>query len=336
MKIVPGLHINSSRGWPSLSIGGYGASIHVGRRGSGATVGIPETGISCQFAEHKHIHKVVQAEADIKDVHVQGTVKSVLAQAEIIAITKRMGTVAKRLTRNAAGSKYWKKAAIEQAGWLDKMLEVAKASENDQLIAAVQKSQNAWGDGNPHYRAALNSGMTVTEYLVMVLAGKQPDENQPAKLSSHLATPTNILSESAAKETASSPEESAAKQRQAEPLIEVDPFWSAFWKTVGHKLTLPVIGCGVIAVLYVTVAHKTTSPPPVIESATPTPTPEASAAPARLATLAATPTPNPPGATPIPPAAASQNEEVTQGKEARKKHPTHNPTHRPERAASNP
>jgi hypothetical protein len=34
------------------------------------------------------------------------------------------------------------------------------------------------GNGNPHYRAALDSGMTITESHAMVLAGKQPDQKR--------------------------------------------------------------------------------------------------------------------------------------------------------------
>jgi hypothetical protein len=128
-------------------------------------------------------------------------------RADIIAITRRMDTVAKRLTRNAAGSTYWKKAAIAQAGLLDKMLDVAKASENDQLIAAVRKCFDGWADGNPHYRAALDSGMSITDCLALVLAGKQPDQNVPANLSNHPVTipkpvtTTNNLNEPAANES---------------------------------------------------------------------------------------------------------------------------------------
>jgi hypothetical protein len=37
------------------------------------------------------------------------------------------------------------------------------------------------GNGNPHYRAALDSGMTITESHAMVLAGKQPDQKRTCK-----------------------------------------------------------------------------------------------------------------------------------------------------------
>ena len=35
--------------------------------------------------------------------------------------------------------------------------------------------------GNPRYQAALDSGMSITDCLALVLAGKQPDQNVPAK-----------------------------------------------------------------------------------------------------------------------------------------------------------
>jgi hypothetical protein len=126
---------------------------------------IPGTGMSWRFAGHSHIYKAIQAQSDIKAVHAQGTVKAVQAQAEIIGIAKRMETVAKRLTRNAAGGTCWRKAAIEQAGLLDKMLDVAKASENEQLIASVRKVFNGWAEGHREYRAALDSGRTISECL---------------------------------------------------------------------------------------------------------------------------------------------------------------------------
>ena len=154
IKIAPGLAINLSPGWPSLSIGGLDATKNVARRGTGTTFGSPGTGMNWQFAGRRHLHRAVQVQADVKAVHAQGTVKAVQAQAEIIAITKEMESVAKRLTKNAAGSIYWQKAAIEQAQLLDRMLDIAKASGNDQLIAAVQKCREACLDGKPHFEPA--------------------------------------------------------------------------------------------------------------------------------------------------------------------------------------
>ena len=151
------------------------------------------------FAGHRHLHKVVQAQADVKAVHAQGTLKAVRAQADIIAITKRMEMVAKRLMGSVAGGTHWKKAVIEQAQLLDKMLDIAKAGENDELIAAVKKCHHAWVDGNPHYRAALDSGMTIADCLGMVLAGKQSDLKS-ANLTSDPVTATNNVREPAANE----------------------------------------------------------------------------------------------------------------------------------------
>lgn len=276
--------------------------------------------MSWQFAAHKHVHNAVQAQADIKAVHAQGTIKTAQAQADIIAITKRVGTVAKRLTRNAPGSTYWKKAAIEQAQLLDKMLDVAKASENDQLIAAVQKCHDAWGDGNPHYRAALDSGMTITECLAMVLAGKQPDQNVPGDSLNHPVTTANSVNEPPAIESSANREQVALVQKHTEPSIEK----AAFWKTLGRNLILPVIGCGAIAVVCAIAAHKTISDTPVIGSATPRP--EQPAAMPTSKTLAATPTPQIPTPTPPPVQTTptpSQHEKVIDGKAVRKKHPTH-------------
>jgi hypothetical protein len=96
--------------------GGRGTTINLARRGSRATLGIPGTGMSWQFAGHSHIHKAIQAQSDIKAVHPQATVKAVQAQAEIIGITKRMERVAKRLTRNAAGGTCREKSGDRKSG----------------------------------------------------------------------------------------------------------------------------------------------------------------------------------------------------------------------------
>lgn len=342
IKIAPGLAINLSKGLPSLSIGRRGATINLGRRGPRATLGIPGTGMSWQFGGDRQIHKTIQAQANVRAVHAQGTVKAVKAQSEIIAITKRMETVAKRLARNTVGSRYWKKAAIEQAQLLDKMLDVAKSGENDQLVAAVQKCHHAWGDGNPHFRAALDSGMTITECLAKMLAGEQPDQKVSTNLLSNQAKITDpvmtadMVKEPQTHDSFSNPHQVAVEKADTKPSIDEPALGSAFWKAVGRNLILPVIGCGVIAVVYMIAADKLITHPQVIVSATPTletPTP-VSASPTPAATLVpearpitpipqlATPTPSPVQITPTP----SKHEEVIHGKAVHHKHPTHNLT----------
>jgi hypothetical protein len=344
IKIAPGLAINLSKGWPSLSIGGHGTTINVSRRGPQATLGFPGTGMRWQFGGDRHIHKTIQAQADIRAVHAQGTVKAVKAQAEIVAITKRMETVARRLTRNSSGSTYWKKAAIEQAQLLDKMLDVAKSSDNDQLIAAVHKCHRAWGDGNPHFRAALDSGMTITECLTKVLAGEQPDQNLatnllngPAKITNPETTADQVK-EPAFNDSSWSPHWLAVKKRDSKPSIQKPAFWPTFWKTLGRNFILPMIGCGLIAVVCTVAAHKLTEHRQVVASATPTL--EAATPGPILPTPAATPvldrrsvTPIPQLAAPTPPPGQAsptplKHEEVIHSKAARHKHPTHNSTRR--------
>lgn len=46
IKIMPGLWINLSKGAPSLSMGGHGATINVGKRGLKGTLGLPGSGLS--------------------------------------------------------------------------------------------------------------------------------------------------------------------------------------------------------------------------------------------------------------------------------------------------
>ena len=329
-KIVPGLSINLSKGWPSLSIGGHGVTTNVGRNGPRGTVGIPGSGLSWQIGGHRHIHKAVQVQSDVRAVHAQGTIKAVQAQAAIIAITKRMETLAKRLTRNAAGSSYWKRAAIEQAQLLDKMLDVAKESENSQLIAAVQKCHDAWGDGDPHLREALNSGLTITECLEKVLAGKRLDPNHPVTINN--AVTINNLKEPAAHGAFSNPDPWVLEQKPAQRSIDEPAFWSGLWKALGRNVVLPLLGSGVIATVYLIAAHKTTSRPPVIESATPTPgkPAEMPASPTVAATpppQLSTPTPSAVESTPTP----SRQEQVIHHKTAGKKHSSHSSTRRPER-----
>jgi Protein of unknown function (DUF4236) len=274
IEITPGLNMNLAKRWPSHSIGENGATINLAQRGSRAALGIPGPGMRWQFSSHAHI-KTIQAQSDIKAVHAQGTVKAVQAQAEIIGITKRVETVAKRLTRNAGRGKYWRKAAIEQAGLLDKMLDVAKASENELLIAAVRKVFERWAQGNLDYRAALDSGMTISECLAMVLEGKKPAQNICANsLSDPVVTTTNKVSEMAASESSADSDQFVFKQRYAVSLIEEPTFWSAFWKTVARNLILTVIGCGLIAIVYTLAAGKATSHPHAHAVLPATPTPE--------------------------------------------------------------
>jgi hypothetical protein len=49
LKILPGLWINLSKGAPSLSIGGRGATTNIGAKGVTTTLGIPGTGLSYRF-----------------------------------------------------------------------------------------------------------------------------------------------------------------------------------------------------------------------------------------------------------------------------------------------
>ena len=274
IEITPGLNMNLAKGWPSLSIRGNDATINLAQRGSRAALGIPGPGMSWQFSSHAHI-KTVQAQSDIKAVHAQGTVKAVQAQAEIMGITKRVETVAKRLTRKAGRGKYWRKAAFEQAGLLDKMLDVAKASENELLIAAVRKVFDRWAEGNLDYRAALDSGMTISECLAMVLEGKKPAQNILVNsLSDPVVTPTNKVSEMAASESSADSDQLVFKQRYAVSLIEEPTFWSAFWKTVARNLILTAIGCGLIAIVYMLAVGKATSHPHAHAAVSATPTPE--------------------------------------------------------------
>jgi Protein of unknown function (DUF4236) len=288
IEIAPGLHMNLSKGWPSLSIGGSGATTNLAQRGSRAAPGIPGTGMSWQFASHSHI-KTIQAQSDIKAVHAQGTVKAVQAQAEIIGITKRVETVAKRLTRNAAGGTYWRKAAIEQAGLLDKMLDVAKASENELLIAAVRKVFDRWAEGNRDYRAAIDSGMTISECLAMMLEGKQPAQNISAdSLSDPVVATTNKVSQKEASKSSANSNQFVFEHKHAVSLIEEPTFWSAFWKPVARNLILPALGCGLIAIVFTLAVGKATLHPQAALPATPTP-----------ATLMEVPATQTPAATPI-------------------------------------
>jgi hypothetical protein len=331
IQIAPGLAINFSKGWPSMSIGGHSSTINVGRPGPRATLGSPGTGLSWKLGGHRHVHKAVQAQAEIKAVHAQGTAKAVQAQAEIIAIAKRMETVARRLTRNAVGSTYWKKAAFEQAKLLDLMMDVAKTSENDQLIAAVRKCHAAWGDGHPNYRGALGSGRTITECLAMVLAGRLPDQNIPANKLNLAGTTTSNLNQPAVRESSANRERLEAEKRLAEFSIEAPPFWRIFSKTLSRILVLPLIGCGVLVVVYTITARQASVRPQMTVSATPKPEPpSALPAPSILAasavsepSAAATPTPqvvtSSVQATPTP----SPREPVIHSKAARKKHATH-------------
>ena len=46
IRILPGMHLNLSKGMPSLSIGGRGLSYNIGVKGNKATVGLPGSGVS--------------------------------------------------------------------------------------------------------------------------------------------------------------------------------------------------------------------------------------------------------------------------------------------------
>lgn len=46
VKIMPGLWINLSKGTPSLSVGGNGATLNVSKRGLKGTLGLPGSGLS--------------------------------------------------------------------------------------------------------------------------------------------------------------------------------------------------------------------------------------------------------------------------------------------------
>jgi hypothetical protein len=332
IQIAPGLAIKLSKGWPSMSIGGHGSTINVGRTGSLAPLGSPGTGLSWQLGGYRHVHKAVQAQAEIRAVHAQGTAKAVQAQAEIIAITKRMETVARRLTKNAVGSTYWKKAAFEQAQLLDLMLDIAKTGENDQLIAAVRKCHAAWGDGHPNYRGALDAGLTITECLAMVLAGRQPDQNTPANRLNLTGMITGNVNQPAVKESLVNREMPEAEKRLAEFTIEEPTFWRISSKTLRRVLVLSLIGCGVLLVAYNIMAHKATvrsqvtisaTRKPELPSAVPVPSTPA-ASPVSEPSAAATPIPQVVApsaqATPTPPA----REPLTHSKAARKKRAPHN------------
>jgi hypothetical protein len=48
IRIAPGIRINLNKRIPSLSVGGDGLTMNVGKRGTKATVGLPGTGINAQ------------------------------------------------------------------------------------------------------------------------------------------------------------------------------------------------------------------------------------------------------------------------------------------------
>ena len=338
IKIVPGFAINLSKGWPSLSIDGDGSTIDGGRRASRTKLGITGTGLSWQFGGQRHIHKAVQAQADVRAVHAQGTSKAVRAQADIILITKRMEALAKRLARNAAGNNFWRKAAFEQAQLLDRMLDLARASENDQLVAAVQKCHNAWGDGNPYYRAALDSGMTITDCLATVLAGNPFDQEGPANLLNRPQTNASEVNEGPVPESSTTGGRLVPEEKHAQPL-EAAALWPDWWTMFGRNLLPPLIGfvmgAGMISLVHLVAAHKTTShsslvepAPPLLKQPAAMPTPQIPAATPTPESQPATPTPSPLTPTPSPgqvTAPPSPAEPGTHGK-AFRKHPIHNST----------
>lgn len=348
IKIVSGPAVNMSKGWPSLSIGGQEATFNVSRRSPHATSGIPENGLSWQFGGPRHIHKAIQAQADVKAVHAQGTAKAVEAQAYIIAITNRLETVAKRLTKNAPGSSGWKKAAIEQARLLDEMLDVAKESENDLLISAVRKCHDAWGNDDLHIRAALNSGMPVSVCLTNMLAGRRADENLSLPLLSHPAPNTNNACPSPVDEPLADGKLSLLGQTEVERSLYEAATWPAFGEKLARNFILLAIGCAVVAAVYMIAAHKPITrpqvtvpgstapeatpaqlrpPTPLVGAETPTSAPAATPA----ISLAATPAAAPAAtfvATPAAPAAATppDHRQDVQDKPVRGKRSSHNST----------
>ena len=48
LTIAPGVRINLNKGTPSMSVGGHGLTMNVGKRGTKGTVGVPGTGVSAQ------------------------------------------------------------------------------------------------------------------------------------------------------------------------------------------------------------------------------------------------------------------------------------------------
>jgi hypothetical protein len=338
IKIVPGFAINLQKGWPSLSIGD-GSTIDIGRRGPRTQLGTAETGTSWHFGGHRYIHKAIQAQADVRAVHAQGTSKAVRAQADIIAITKRMEALAKRLERSAAGNNFWKKAAIEQAQLLDRMLTVAKASENDQLVAAVQKCHHAWGDGNPHYRAALDSGLTIADCLAAVLAGKQSEQSGSESLLKQPETTESKASERVVRVSSTNRGQLVPAQKQWQPCAAEVAIWPVRWKAIGRNLVLPMIGfimgAATVTVVFVVAAHKTKLHPRLVELATPLPKQPAAMPASR--TIAATPIPETQVATPTPQPSTStaspvqiastpSPRELGIQEKALRKRPTHNST----------
>ncbi len=307
-NIMPGPTVNLSKGWPSLSIDGPEATVSANRRGPGATSGIPGNGLSWQAGGPRHIHKAIQAQSDVKAVHAQGTAKAVEAQAYIIAITNRLETVAKRLTKNAPGSTNWKKAAIEQARLLDEMLDVAKEGENDLLISAVRKCHEAWGNDDVHIRAALNSGMTVSECLTNMLAGRQADEKTSVPLLSHPTSNTNDAYSSPVDGSLADRKRSVSGPRQLERSLHKGANWPAFGERLAQNLILLTIGCVVIAAVYTIATHKPKTRPQITLGESPTP----AATPAKLQPPAPLVGAEPPTSTPAatPPAAPASTPEV--------------------------
>jgi len=46
IRLIPGIRVNLSKSGASLSVGGRGATVNLGRRGIRGTVGLPGTGLS--------------------------------------------------------------------------------------------------------------------------------------------------------------------------------------------------------------------------------------------------------------------------------------------------
>jgi hypothetical protein len=332
IKIFPELPSVCRRIGRLLSFGGHSAIINGGQQGRQAAVDIPTRGMTWQFGGPRQLHKAVQVQADIKAVHAQGRLKAVQAQSAIVAITKRMEMVAKKLARQAVGSGRWKKAAIEQAQLLDEMLDIAKVSGDDQLIAAIRKCHNAWGEGNPQHRAALDSGLTMSECLLMAMADRRPDQSESAYLVNRPVTTTGPVTKTTTASNMSgngppgSRERSVLSQKHTERFIEE----SAVWKRLGYCLVLPVIGFAMVAVLYTIGARKATSRAPAVESRTSVPEqPAAMPAPQSLAAtlpMAGIAVPTPQLSTPTPSPIQTtltphQREQGTLSKSARNRHP---------------
>jgi predicted enzyme involved in methoxymalonyl-ACP biosynthesis len=110
--------------------------MNIGRRGARATLGIPGSGLSWTFKCGAF------------------TTPKANQAATAIESMRQMQKVGKRIAKDAVLSTYWKKAIIEQAQLLDKIMETAKASEDKRLIKVAQDLLNAYSNAAPEMRAA--------------------------------------------------------------------------------------------------------------------------------------------------------------------------------------